>query len=214
MPAQHAERGFTYLGVMFIILGLGVALAATVQVWMTVGQREKERELLFIGDQFRKAMTRYAAAARNPNERFPRKLEDLLKDPRYPDNRRYLRKIFVDPMTGKQEWGLRKDLGGAILGIYSLSKAKPFKQANFRAVEKEFEGKTKYSDWVFMPKSVTGSQIPGARQDGAAAGVSPALNQPGAATATPNPQGSPASGSGTGAFGQTPLFGGTSQQGQ
>jgi type II secretory pathway pseudopilin PulG len=211
MPALRAERGFTYLGVMFIIMGLGVALASTVQVWMTVGQREKERELLFIGDQFRKAMTRYAAAARNPNERLPRKLEDLLKDPRYPDNRRYLRKIFVDPMTGKQEWGLRKDLGGAILGIYSLSKVKPFKQANFRAVEKEFEGKTKYSDWVFTPKGASGTQVPGA-----AAGTNPALNQPGAAATGTSPSsvppGAAAAGSGTGAFATTPLFGGTSQQ--
>lgn len=208
MPALRVERGFTYLGVMFIIMGLGVALASTVQVWMTVGQREKERELLFIGDQFRKAMTRYAAAARNPNERFPRKLEDLLKDPRYPDNRRYLRKIFVDPMTGKQEWGLRKDLGGAIIGVYSQSKAKPFKQANFRAVEKEFEGKTKYSDWVFTPKGTSGTQVPGG-----AAGTNPALNQPGAATGTSSGATPPgAAGSGTSAFATTPLFGGTSRQ--
>jgi hypothetical protein len=35
--------------------------------------------------------------------------------------------------------------------VYSRSEDAPLKQANFRLAEKAFEGKTKYSDWVFMP---------------------------------------------------------------
>lgn len=67
------QRGFTYLGLMLIVACMGAALAATVQVWSTVVQRDRERELLFIGEEFRKALKGFAAAARNlmnaPRER-------------------------------------------------------------------------------------------------------------------------------------------------
>lgn len=151
------QRGFTYLGLMLIIASMGAALAATAQVWSTVVQREKERELLFIGDEFRKALKGFASAARNSNERTPRTLNDLIKDPRYPDTRRYLRQLYVDPMTGKREWGLQKDLKGGIVGVFSLSEAKPRKVADFSSKNREFEGKTKYSQWIFVPKSDDGS---------------------------------------------------------
>jgi hypothetical protein len=54
-------------------------------------------------------------------------------------------------MTGTTEWGLVSGPNGEIFGVYSLSEEAPLKQANFRLAEKAFEGKTKYSDWVFMP---------------------------------------------------------------
>lgn len=151
-----AQRGFTYLGLMLIVASMGAALAATAQVWSTLVQREKERELLFIGDQFRKALKGFAAGARNTNERAPRTLNDLIKDPRHPDTRRYLRKLYVDPMTGKAEWGLQKDTKGGIVGVFSLSEAKPRKVADFSSKDKDFEGKTKYSEWIFVPKAESG----------------------------------------------------------
>lgn len=153
------QRGFTYLGLMLIIATMGAALAATAMVWSTVVQREKERELLFIGDEFRKALKGFAAAARNTNERSPRTLEQLIKDPRYPDTRRYLRKLYVDPMTGKREWGLHKDQSGGIVGVFSLSEAKPLKVADFSPRNRDFEGKTKYSEWIFMPKGDEASRF-------------------------------------------------------
>lgn len=151
------QRGFTYLGLMLIVASMGAALAATAQVWATVVQREKEKELLFIGEEFRKALKGFAGAARNANERAPRTLNDLIKDPRHPDTRRYLRKLYIDPMTGKTEWGLQKDVKGGIVGVFSLSDAKPRKVAEFLARDRDFEGKTKYSEWVFLPKSDDGS---------------------------------------------------------
>lgn len=147
------QRGFTYLGLMLIVASMGAALAATAQVWATVVQREKEVELLFIGEEFRKALKGFAAAARNSNEHAPRTLNDLIKDPRHPDTRRYLRKLYIDPMTGKTEWGLQKDVRGGIVGVFSLSEAKPRKVAEFSARDRDFEGKNKYSEWIFLPKS-------------------------------------------------------------
>lgn len=160
--SARPQRGFTYLGLMLIVASMGAVLAATAQVWSTVVKREKERELLFIGEEFRKALKGFAAAARNVNERAPRTLDELIKDPRYPDTRRYLRKLYLDPMTGKREWGLQKDTRGGIVGVFSLSDAKPLKVADFSSPDRDFEGKTKYSEWIFVPKAEGGSKFPDA----------------------------------------------------
>ena len=53
------QRGFTYLGLLMFVIISGIALSSTGQVWHAEAQREKERELLFIGEQFRKAIGSY-----------------------------------------------------------------------------------------------------------------------------------------------------------
>lgn len=147
---RRDHRGFTYIGVLAFVAIMGTALAGTAQLWHTMQQREKERELLFIGHQFRLALDRYARLAPRNASRAPRRLEDLLQDPRTPSVQRYLRKIYVDPMTGSAEWGLVTGANGEIHGVHSLSKAEPLKKANFAFPDRQFEGANRYSDWVFM----------------------------------------------------------------
>jgi type II secretory pathway pseudopilin PulG len=144
------EQGFTYIGVLVLVALMGIALAAAGQVWQTLQKREKEQELLFIGQQFRLALNRYADRTPGQARRHPRRLEDLLLDPRYPGIQRYLRKIYLDPMTGRAEWGLITGPGGEIYGMHSLSDNEPLKKSNFGLADRNFEGKMKYSDWVFM----------------------------------------------------------------
>jgi type II secretory pathway pseudopilin PulG len=145
------EQGFGYIVLLILVAMMGAVLAAAGQIWHTAQQREKEQELLFAGGQFRRAIAQFYANTPAKARRYPLHLEELLQDPRYPDTRRYLRKIYRDPMTGTTEWGLVSGPDGEIFGVYSLSEDAPLKQANFRLAEKTFEGKTKYSDWVFMP---------------------------------------------------------------
>ena len=150
-PAYGTPRrvaGFTYIGLLFLVAMMGLALTQAAAMWQTVQQREKEKELLFVGDQFRRAFARYYAAGGG----YPRQLDDLVKDPRFPGMRRFLRKIYRDPITGSSEWGLVKQPGGLIGGVYSLSEAEPIKKAEFGLADQSFEGKMKYSEWVFMPK--------------------------------------------------------------
>jgi type II secretory pathway pseudopilin PulG len=158
--------GFTYVGLLVLIALIGVALAGAAEVWHGAQQREKERELLFVGDQFRRALASYQANGGS----YPARLEDLLKDPRVPGVRRHLRRIYRDPITGSNEWGLVK-VGNAITGVHSLSTQEPLKKAQFRLVDQDFEGKTKYSDWVFMAKPGQAAAAPGARP--AAGGTPP-----------------------------------------
>lgn len=150
MHGVCCERGFTYIGLMILIAVMGVVLAAGGEVWHTAQQREREQELLFVGDQFRHAIDSYYENTPGQGRRYPLSLEELLQDPRYPDKRRYLRKIYVDPVTGGTEWGLIKGPGGEIFGVYSLSDEEPVKKSNFDLANRNFEGKAKYSEWVFM----------------------------------------------------------------
>lgn len=143
--------GFGYIGLLILVAMMSVALAGAGEVWHTAQQREKEQELLFAGDQFRRAIAQYYANTPGKARRYPLQLEELLKDPRHPGVRRYLRKIYLDPMTGKAEWGLVTGPSGEIYGVYSRSEDAPLKQAGFRLAEKDFEGKTKYSEWIFIP---------------------------------------------------------------
>ncbi len=145
------ERGFTYVGVLVLVALIGIALVAFGQVWHTLQKQEKEQELLFIGQQFRLALSRYAKHTPGNMRRAPRHLEELLQDPRYPGIQRYLRKIDMDPMTGRAEWGLIAGPSGEIYGVHSLSDDEPLKKRNFGLEDRHFESKMKYSDWVFMP---------------------------------------------------------------
>lgn len=142
--------GFTYFGLLAVIAAMGVALAGVGEVWHAAQKREKEQELLFIGNQFREALNGYYENTPGQERRYPSKLEDLLKDPRYPSIQRYLRKIYRDPLTGDTTWGVLKGPDGEIYGVFSLSGDEPSKKHNFSLVDKSFEGKTKYADWVFM----------------------------------------------------------------
>ena len=150
-PERRRARGFSYIGLLILVAVMGIALAAAGEIWHTALKREKEQELLFVGGQFRRAIEQFYRNTPGQARRYPLHLEELLRDPRHPETRRYLRKIYLDPMTGGTEWGLVTGPGGEIFGVYSLSEEKPLKRAQFRLAEKDFEGKTKYTEWVFMP---------------------------------------------------------------
>jgi len=145
------QQGFTYLALLFLITILAIGLAASGVVWQTAVQREKEQELLFIGDQFRKAIASYYNAMPAPSlRRYPVAVADLIKDPRFPNTRRHLRRVYVDPMTGKAEWGLVRSADGGILGVHSLSDQQPIRISFPSGINKDFAGKKRYLDWKFV----------------------------------------------------------------
>ena len=145
--SKHGQQGYTYLWVLFAVAFLGVGLSSAGVVWHLAQQREKERELLFIGSAFRAAITQYYDRSPGAVKEYPRELTDLIKDPRYPSTQRYLRKLYRDPITWKTEWGIVRTPTGEIMGIYSLSTDKPVKVKGFRAADQSFEGKSSYAEW-------------------------------------------------------------------
>jgi type II secretory pathway pseudopilin PulG len=147
------QEGFTYIGLLLLLALLGTALAGAGTLWSTESRRDKEAELLFIGRQFADALTSFrehTPAGQRPS--FPRRLEELVDDRRWPSTRRHLRQVFVDPMTGSREWGLVRLPGGEIVGVHSLAEGRPLKRGNFPKRFAAFAEALSYRDWRFMYK--------------------------------------------------------------
>ena len=148
--ACQSCAGFTYIGLLIAVAVIGVWLTAVATVWHQEMQRENERQLLFVGNQFRQAIGSYYENTPGLVQQFPKTLEDLLEDKRTPFVRRHLRKIYYDPFTGSADWGLVKGADNGIIGVYSKSDVEPIKKANFSKLFAIFEGKKHYSDWQFV----------------------------------------------------------------
>jgi type II secretory pathway pseudopilin PulG len=136
---------------MFAIAVLGITLATVGVVWSTQLRREKEEQLLFVGNQFRVAIGRYVRSG----GQYPLELADLVEDQRTQVPRRFLRRIYPDPMTGSADWQLIQAPQGGIMGIASTSQGKPIKVAHFSLVDESFEKAECYCDWkfIYMPRA-------------------------------------------------------------
>ena len=148
-PAPRSRTGgFTYLALLLSVALVGSTLAWAGESWQMARQRERERQLLFAGEQIRRALVSYARSGPKAGQ-FPGGLEELLDDPRQPALKRHLRRIPADPMTGKADWVLITDELGAIVGVHSRSQGVPLKRANFPPGLDAFDGAARYSDWRF-----------------------------------------------------------------
>lgn len=145
---MKGQRGFTYLALLVIIVILGIVLMAAGRQWRIIVKRDKEEELLFRGGQMRKAVEMHYLTLHGGKNIYPKNLEDLVKDPSSFTAKRYLRKIYKDPITG-EDWVLLLDKDGRIKGVRSKSDEEPLKKYNFPPEFQSFEGKIKYSDWLF-----------------------------------------------------------------
>lgn len=157
-------RGFTYLAALMIIMVMGIMLGIVGQSWKTIMQREREEELIFRGRQYKDAITHWYTP--RTGEQVVTGLQDmkyLLQDPRMSTTVRYLRRLYSDPMTGK-DFTIIKDTtlpgGGGISGVSSTSQDRPFKLNNFPDDLLDLNGKLKYSDWKFVYKQPLQSQQP------------------------------------------------------
>jgi type II secretory pathway pseudopilin PulG len=142
-------RGVAYLLVLFAVGALGLTAAGTGQVWHTVAQRERETELLFVGEQFRQALAAYRDRSPEGTPSAPASLDDLLEDRRHPVPVRHLRRVWRDPMNPHGDWGLVR-AGGRIVGIHSLHDAPPLR-TRFEERDAAFAGLASYTQWVFVP---------------------------------------------------------------
>ena len=172
-----AGRGFAYIGLLLFVAVFGAISAGVVAAGANLGQRAAEDELLWVGTQFRNAIRSYYEAGVG-GRRFALTLPDLLRDPRFPGVRRHLRRVYPDPLTGSEDWGVVQAPGGGIMGVYSKSAAKPLKVEQFPTEFAAFVGKEKYTDWVFAYVP------PGQVLPGASIGAAPARVE-GAGVATP-----------------------------
>lgn len=159
------QRGFTYLGVVYMVAVAGIALAGSGILWSFESRREQEKELLFVGEEYRRAIAAYAAAtpstAEGATPLFPERLEQLLVDTRSFPAAHHLRRLYRDPLSGKADWQLlRRE--GRIVGVASTDPRRPIKVAGFARGQDEFAGAGSYADWKFIAE-VTAPTAPTAQ---------------------------------------------------
>ncbi|WP_255206062.1 type II secretion system protein [Janthinobacterium sp. BJB401] len=146
---RRRAPGFAYIWTLMLVAFMGVGLVLASELHATAARRDKERELLFIGHEFRNALGRYYDSTPGDGRpRYPLTLQELLRDPRFANARRHLRRLYADPVTGKAEWGLLRQ-EGRIVGIHSLSPQLPIKQDNFLDEDASLRRKQRYTDWHF-----------------------------------------------------------------
>jgi type II secretory pathway pseudopilin PulG len=166
-----SAAGFTYVGLLIAIVFFGLGSVGVARVLASSERGERETELLFVGNQFRQAIASYYNTSPGA-PRYPESLDDLLLDPRFPSIKRHLRKLYVDPMTGKAEWGLIRAPEGGIMGVHSLSEREPMKRANFDYADQSFAEAAKlttdhsysYRDWQFAFIPATRTPSPNLKQ--------------------------------------------------
>jgi hypothetical protein len=141
----YKNQGFSYLFALFAIVLMGLSMMGANKQWKTMMQREREAELLFRGHQYRRAISMYGKD-RVGIEKFPLRVEDLLKDPK--TSKRHLRTGYLDPITGGPFHAVPcKD---RIKGVVSSSDGIPLKHDNFPAEYEQFRSAGTYKDWVFQ----------------------------------------------------------------
>jgi len=147
------HSGFTYIGLLLFIAIFGIGFSVIGMSWEYQVRSEKEKQLLFVGSEFRKAINSYYTYAPDAIKVYPSSLNDLLLDRRVSTIKRHLRKIYVDPMTGQPNWFLLKEQG-RIIGIYSRSNLVPFKKTAFDEANAGFAFKKSYQEWIFNGKDL------------------------------------------------------------
>jgi general secretion pathway protein G len=148
---RGAQAGLTLVELIVTVAILGILASAAVPIARFKVQREKERELRYDLWQMRDAIDHYKDAAdkgafmtKLDSQGYPPDLEELVKGVDVQSKKvKFLRKIPIDPMTGKPEWGLRSmqddpdgdSYGGqGVFDVYSKSEGTAL------------DG-TKYKDW-------------------------------------------------------------------
>ncbi|MEO8417872.1 MAG: type II secretion system protein [Methylophilaceae bacterium] len=162
------EQGFAYVALLCVLAGIVLMLGITTEQIEHAAQRDREEQLLFVGNQFRQAIASYYEKSPGAKQ-YPRKLEELLQDNRFPKPVRHLRRIYADPMrTGivradardnRADWQLVRNSQGGIVGIYSRSSLPPIRTNLDEDLMKAIDEHPAlhYSDWKFIYQPLDGS---------------------------------------------------------
>lgn len=111
------DGGFTYLALLVSIAIVGIWLLALSEVWSSTLRNRQLAQLEWVGQQFTQAIGGYYQASPGLNKRYPASLQDLLEDRRGLVIRRYLREVYLNPLSGKRDWELVLSADGRVIGV-------------------------------------------------------------------------------------------------
>ena len=90
------ERGYILLVLSFFAALMAIGLMQALPTALVQTQRDREEELIFRGEQYRRAVQMYVRKF----GRYPNSLDDLEET----NGVRFLRRRYRDPVTGEEEW--------------------------------------------------------------------------------------------------------------
>lgn len=157
-PATQA--GFSYVAVLFLVLVMALSLSMASQPIATGIQREREAELLFVGQQYRQAIASYYRSAPDGIAVLPMTLQELVLDKRFVSPKRHIRKLYADPMTNSAQWGELRNAQGQLTGIYSLAPGVPMNRLAAASLALESATAASYADWKFEYTPGQNAQLP------------------------------------------------------
>lgn len=165
---MSSSRGFTLVAVVVAMAVMAILMEVAVQTVTFQRQREKEEELIFRGQQYVEAVRLFRAR----QGRFPLTLKELAET-----KPRVLRKVWLDPITGKNDWvpvflgeegGAAEKAGGAVPVPTPPSSGERQNEArgpiigvrsrSCKEAIKLYEGRSRYCEWKFFfdPKKPKG----------------------------------------------------------
>ncbi len=97
-PVARQDEGFVLLAVLFMLLLVLISLSIAAPKVTTELRRDKEKETIHRGMQYARAIRIYY----RKYGRYPNTIDQLINT----DNQRFLRKRYLDPLTGKDDWRL------------------------------------------------------------------------------------------------------------
>lgn len=164
MRHGRPSHGVVLMGLVVLLALGGLAAVNFAESAVTERQRERETQLLWVGLQFRQALESYYRATPGPIKHLPVTLDELVRDTRFPNPVRHLRKVYPDPIQPEVPWGIVKR-GNQIIGVYSQADGTPLRRTSFAPGLESFDGATQYSAWRFLyvPRASAGpaSPVPG-----------------------------------------------------
>ena len=153
--------GWALLTALLSAMLIGLSATAAQISLRIEREREREQQLLQIGREVVAALRSYRDAVGVTQPELPRQLSDLVDDKRAIGVMRHLRRIPLDPFTGKEDWGLVRQ-GDRIIGIYSQATRAPLTRRGFPADFADFAKAARLSDWRFVlsPAEPTPPKVP------------------------------------------------------
>lgn len=159
---QQKQRGFAYVWTLLLVAFFASSSLLAFRIESSLNTKSRETELIWIGLQFRKALQQYYMDNQDKQDRYPRSLEELTDPKGQLVPKRYLRRIYIDPMTGSTDWGLVRSPAGGIIGVYSKGPGEPRKKHGLPKELESFDKASSYRDWLFAydPAGLSGKAVP------------------------------------------------------
>lgn len=147
--ARPAERGIVLIALLLMLMLVGIGALSAAEVWSTTRKREREVELLWVGDQYRAAIESYWKTTPGPRKILPSSIAQLLNDDRFPNPVHHLRAAYRDPMDEQTDFDLIV-VNNALIGVHSTSTQVPLKIARFPRRYGKFADAKDYTQWQFV----------------------------------------------------------------